>query len=308
MRIVSLIASATEMVHALGLGDFQVGRSHECDYPASVLGLPVCTEPRFDISGDSREIDRRVKESLADASSVYRVFDDVLEGLRPTHIITQTQCQVCAVSLADVERALSARFSSRPAVVALEPNSLEDLREDIRRIARACGIERRGADLVESIDCRMHEIARAAKATGQHPRVALIEWQEPLMAAGNWMPELVAMLGAENLFGRSGAHSPWLTFEELAGSDPDVVIVAPCGYDLKRTREEMHWLTDRPEWAGLRAVKQNQVYLGDGNQYFNRPGPRVVETLRILAEMLYPGAFQPEFQGRGWDKLIYNQV
>ncbi len=301
MRIVSLIASATEIVDALGLGEFQVGRSHECDHPAAIKNLPVCTAPRFDISGDSREIDRRVRQTLREAPSVYRVFDDILESLGPTHILTQTQCQVCAVSLADVERALSNRFTTRPAVVALEPNSLADLRNDIMRVARACGVESRGAALVASIDGRMLKIAALARATGKHPRVALIEWQEPLMAAGNWMPELVAMLGAENLFGRAGAHSPWMNFEDLVAADPDAIVVAPCGYDLERTRAEMHWLEGRPEWPRLGAVRQGQVFLADGNQFFNRPGPRVVETLEILAEVLFPEAFAPRLERRAWE-------
>ena len=254
MRIVSLIASATEMVHALGLGDFQVGRSHECDYPDQIRSLPVCTTPRFDISGDSRQIDAQVKATLAGAGSVYEVFEEVLEQLHPTHIVTQTQCKVCAVSLDEVERALSARFSTRPQVVALEPNSLADIRADILRLARACGIEERGMRLVQSIDTRMCEIG-AQGAVGRRLRVAAIEWQEPLMAAGNWVPEMLDMLGAENLFGRGGTHSPWMQWDELAASDPDAIICLPCGYDLERTRAEMHWLTGRPGWGKLRGVR-----------------------------------------------------
>lgn len=292
MRIVSLIASATEMVHALGLGEYQVGRSHECDYPERVKALPVCTAPRFDVSGDSREIDRRVRETLANAASVYQVFEDVLAELAPTHILTQTQCRVCAVSLADVERALSGRFPTRPAVVALEPDSLSDIRNDVLRVARACGIEARGASLVESMDRKMQEIAGRAKSSGRRPRVALIEWQEPLMAAGNWMPELVSMTGAEN--------PSWTSFDDLVRADPDAIVVSPCGYDLERTRAEMHWLTDRGAWTGLRAVRESRVFLADGNQYFNRPGPRVLETLEILAEILFPERFAPHFETRAW--------
>ena len=304
MRIVSLIASATEMVDALGLGEFQVGRSHECDTPAWISTLPVCTCPRFDICGDSREIDRRVKETLATAVSVYQVYEDVLASLAPTHILTQTQCQVCAVSLADVERALSERFPTRPVVVALEPNSLAEIRNDVMRVARACGIEPRGAELVESMDRRMGRIAALARSTGRHPRVALIEWQEPLMAAGNWMPELVSMTGAENLFGEARAHSPWMKWEDLVSADPDTIVISPCGYDLPRTREEMHWLTDRPGWTDLRAVRGGRVFLADGNQYFNRPGPRVVETLEILGEMLFPERFPPALEDRGWARFL----
>jgi iron complex transport system substrate-binding protein len=302
MRIVSLIASATEMVHALGLGEFQVGRSHECDYPEQVRALPVCTAPRFDISGNSQQIDARVKQTLAGAVSVYQVFEDVLEQLRPTHIVTQTQCKVCAVSLDDVERALSARFSARPQVVALEPTSLDEIRADILRLARACGIEERGRDLVHSIDFRMSGIGAEGRAIGRRPRVAAIEWQEPLMAAGNWVPEMLDLLGAQNLFGRAGEHSPWMTWEDLIASDPDTIICLPCGYDLDRTRAEMHWLSDRPDWDKLRAVSESQVYIADGNQYLNRPGPRIVESLQILAEILYPKAFEPALEHVGWER------
>lgn len=303
MRIVSLIASATEMVHALGLGEFQVGRSHECDYPPGVLSLPVCTTPKFDISGDSREIDQRVKATLAGAVSVYRVYEDVLEALQPTHIVTQTQCKVCAVSLEDVERALRSRFTTRPEVVALEPNSLADIRSDMVRLARACGVEKRGAELVDSMNKRMRAIAESARLTGRRPRVAAIEWPEPLMAAGNWVPELLELLGAENLFGSAGGHSPWMRWEDLVVSDPDAIVCLPCGYDLARTRAEMHWLTERPGWNRLRAVREAQVYLADGNQYLNRPGPRMVESLRILAEILYPDTFDPVLEHVGWERL-----
>ncbi len=298
----SLIASATEMVHALGLGEFQVGRSHECDYPPEAAALPVCTKPKFDVSGDSREIDRRVRETLHSAFSVYDVFEDALERLRPTHIVTQTQCEVCAVSLKDVERALSEKFSTRPVVIALEPNSLDDIFDDVLRLARACGVEARGAALVGKMREEMRVIAARAKAAGRHPRVAAIEWPEPLMAAGNWVPELIAMLGAENLFGAAGAHSPWMKWEDLIAADPDAIITMPCGYDLERARREMHWLSDRPGWSYLRAVRENRVFVADGNQYFNRPGPRVVESLRMLGEMLFPEAFDGSYEGAGWER------
>jgi len=294
VRIVSLIASATEMVHSLGLGNFQVGRSHECDYPPGVLALPVCTAPVFDIEGDSREIDQRVKETLATAESVYRVFDETLERLKPTHIITQTQCKVCAVSLLDVERALSSRFSTRPEVVALEPNSLEEIYQDIFRLAKACGVDDRGQRLVDEIQREMADITAVARATGRRPRVINVEWIEPLMAAGNWIPELTEMLGAENLFGHAGAHSPWMQWDDVLTADADAVICMPCGYDLQKTRAEMHW----HDWSKLRAP----VYLADGNQYLNRPGPRVAKSLRILAEILYPESFAPTLQGIGWEK------
>ena len=285
------------MVHALGLGKFQVGRSHECDYPPSILHLPVCTEPVFDVHGDSQQVDQRVKETLATAESVYRVFEDVLERLQPTHIVTQTQCRVCAVSLDDVERALSAKFSTRPEVIALEPNSLGQIYDDILRLAAACGVD--GQPLVNQIQSEMAEICVGARATGRSPSIINVEWQEPLMAAGNWIPELTEMLGARNLFGEAGAHSPWMSWEQLVEADADAIVCMPCGYDLKKTREEMHWLTSRPAWSDLRA----KVYLADGNQYLNRPGPRVAQSLRILAEILYPESFEPTLEGIGWEKF-----
>jgi iron complex transport system substrate-binding protein len=300
LRIVSLIASASEIVASLELSRYQVGRSHECDFPPEILALPICTSPAFPTDGSSAEIDQRVKERVANALSVYEVSREVLDALQPTHVITQTQCRVCAVSLEDVQRALAGWVSSRPKLIALEPNSLEDIWSDVRRVAAGCGVPEQGEDVVATLQGEMQKISGRACTTGRRPRVACIEWQEPLMAAGNWVPELVAMAGAENLFGQPGAHSPWMTWQELVDADPDVIVAMPCGFDLARTSAEMYWFTDRPEWPNLRAVQAGQVYLADGNQYFNRPGPRIVESLQILAEILHPEAFEPRLAGIAW--------
>lgn len=302
-RVVSLIASATEIVAALGCEGTLVGRSHECDYPPGIQRLPACSEPRFDIHGDSREIDQRVKQALSEALSVYRVDADTLERLQPTVIITQTQCEVCAVSLKDVQDALCRTVSSQPVVVALEPNSLADLWRDIERVAAALDVPESGRQLVQKCQERLaglSELARGWRGSSGPPRVACIEWQEPLMAAGNWVPELVDLVGGENLFGVAGKHSPWMTWGELVAADPDVLAIMPCGFDIARTRSEMHWLTSRPEWSGLRAVRNGAVFLTDGNQYFNRPGPRVVESAEILCELLYPGVAALGHHGTGW--------
>ncbi len=307
LRIVSLIASASEIIHALGLTPYQVGRSHECDYPDEIHSLPICTKPSFPISGNSAEIDRLVKERIVNALSVYEVFQDVLDSLQPTHIVTQTQCRVCAVSLEDVERALAGSVTSRPKLVALEPNALEDIWSDIRRVAVACGVAATGEEMVFSYQDRMRQISTGARRAARKPRVACIEWHEPLMAAGNWVPELIDMAGAVNLFGHPGLHSPWMTWDELIASDPDVIITMPCGFDLKRTRDEMYWLTDNPNWPKLRAVQSGEVYLTDGNQYMNRPGPRVVESLQILAEILQPDQFEPKLKGLGWERWNVNE-
>jgi iron complex transport system substrate-binding protein len=300
LRIVSLIASASEIVASLGLSRYQVGRSHECDYPAEILALPICTSPAFQTDGSSAEIDQRVKQQLANALSVYEVSRELLDALQPTHVITQTQCRVCAVSLEDVERALTGWVTSRPNLVALEPNALADVWSDIRRVATSCDVPDGGEQVVADLQAQMQRISERAQAAKSHPRVACIEWHEPLMAAGNWVPELVQMAGGENLFGQAGAHSPWMTWQQLFNADPDVIISMPCGFDLERTCAEMYWLTDRPEWRTLRAVQNGRVYLADGNQYFNRPGPRLVESLQILAEILQPETFEPALQGAAW--------
>jgi iron complex transport system substrate-binding protein len=278
-RIVSMISSATEIVDGLGALPWLVGRSHECDFPEQVRDLPVCTAPRFAVDGNSLEIDRLVRQTLTESISVYQVFDDVLERLQPTHILTQIHCQVCAVSLSDVERSVAARLASRPCVVSLQPSSLVHVWEDIRRVAQSLDIERSGEELVARLQERMQAISTAAHAAGPRPRIACIEWIEPLMAPGNWMPELIEMAAGENL--------PWTTWDDLEAGDPDVILVMPCGFDLERTASEMYWLTHRPGWKNLQAVRHHRVYVADGNQYFNRPGPRLVESLQILAAVLH---------------------
>jgi len=301
-RIVSLIASATEIVDALGQLDHLVGRSHECDYPERVQSLPVCTRPRIAIDTDSREIDRQVKESSRTAVSIYEVFDDVLTRLAPTHILTQIQCEVCAVSLRDVEQAMARGIPGEPTIVSLQPDSLDQIWEDFRRVARALEIADKGEEVITALERRMISLCPPREA-GPAPSVACIEWMEPLMAAGNWMPELIRMAGGKNLFGEDGRHSPWLTWEELKFADPDVLIVAPCGFDLERTQKEIHWMTERAGWNELRAVREGRAYLGDGNRYFNRPGPRVVETLEALVEMVHPEFCEQRLRGHAWHAL-----
>lgn len=299
-RIVSLIASATEIVCALGFEDRLVGRSHECDYPPSVKLLPQLTSPKFKVEGSSIEIDQRVKSIVQEALSVYRVDAAALDQLKPTHIITQSQCEVCAVSLKDVEQAVCELTSSRPVIVSLEPNSLDDVWADIRRVGDALGAPERAEYLVDQLESRMDDIVQRTHWLETNPTVAYIEWIDPLMAGGNWMPELVEMAGGLNLFGEAGKHSPWMTWDELVAKDPDIIFVSPCGFDIPRTLEEMHLLSSKPGWKGLKAVVSDRVVVADGNQYFNRPGPRLAESLEILAEIIHPNVFHIGHEGRGW--------
>jgi iron complex transport system substrate-binding protein len=302
-RIVSLIASATEIVCALGFEDHLVGRSHECDYPETVKRLPVCTQPKFNPDGTSYEIDQRVKAIVQEGLSVYRVDGAKLRELEPDVIVTQSHCEVCAVSLRDVERAVCAWLHACPQLVSLAPNALADVWTSIEQVAEALKVPERGEQVIERLRRRMDAIAERTRGIPAWPTVACIEWIDPLMAVGNWMPELIEKAGGVNLFGVAGAHSPWMTWEELCAADPDVLIVVPCGFDIARTRRDMPVLTSRPEWPRLNAVGAGRVFLADGNQYFNRPGPRLVESLEILAELLHPAVFAFGHEGRGWQRL-----
>jgi iron complex transport system substrate-binding protein len=301
-RIVSLIPSATEILCALGVEEQVVGRSHECDYPLSIQRLPVCTAPKFGTEGTSLQIDERVKTILQEALSLYRIDADLLKKLQPSHIVTQTQCEVCAVDLKEVERALCEFTGSKPILIPLSPNALSDVWADIQRVADALALPERGRRLVEALQNRMARIE--TKTLPSRPRVVSIEWMDPLMAGGNWMPELVERAGGINLFGEAGKHSPWMTWRELQEADPDLLLILPCGFDIQRTRKDLASLTGQGGWPDLKAVRDEKVYLLDGNQYFNRPGPRLVESLEILAEILHPGRFHFGHEGAGWQKLV----
>lgn len=300
MRIISLIASATEIVCALGLEDQLVARSHECDWPPSITHLPQASKPSFPISGSSRAIDLAVKERVAMALSIYEVDRELLRRLTPDIILTQTQCAVCAVTPEDVARAVCDLTAQPSQIVSLEPNRLGDVWEDIRRVAVACGVPERGEALIARLRRRVLAIAMKAGPLEPKPTVAAIEWIEPLMTAGNWMPELIELAGGAPLFGEAGRHSPWLEWHDVVSQDPDVLLVSPCGFGIPRTLQELALLEGRPGWSGLRAVQEGRVFVADGNAYFHRPGPRLVESLEILAEILHPATFRFAHQGSGW--------
>ncbi len=303
IRIVSLIASATEIVCVLGMEKYLVGVSHECDYPPSVKNLPACSSSKIEMDERSYAIDEKVKAIVQESLSVYKVDADLLEALQPTHIITQTQCDVCAVSLKDVEDAVCRITSSQPKIITLEPNSLADVWNDIKRVGNALGIPEKADSVITGLNDRMQNIAVRTQQTDHSPTVASIEWIDPLMSTGNWMPELIEMAGGVNLFGEADKHSPWMTWEQLVSKDPDIILIIPCGFDIERTMQDIPFLTGKNEWQNLKAVESNNVYVADGNQYFNRPGPRLVDSLEILAEILHPDVFQIRYEGSGWIRL-----
>jgi len=298
-RVVSLLPSATEIVCALGYESSLVGRSHECDFPRGVACLPVCTESKVHGAATSEEIHARVDAILQHDLSVYRVDAELLRRLAPTHIVTQVQCEVCAVSLKDVEAAIGGWSGVAPQIVPLNPQSLADVFADIERTAASLGDSASGAALVSRMRAEMDAIARVAREAADKPRVATIEWLAPLMTAGNWMPELVALAGGIDA-GPAVSRSAWLEWNALVESDPDLLLIFPCGFGLDQIERDLHHLTGRPQWRSLRAVRTGDVFLLDGNQYFNRPGPRLVDSLQILAEVLHPDRFAFGFEGKAW--------
>ncbi len=310
MRLVSLLASATEMVAELGALEQLVGRSHECDYPPAVLSLPTVSTVAINTATSSAQIDAQIKRLAATrlppesaalrALSIYAIDIALLQKLRPDVIFTQTQCEVCAVSERDVTRAVAQLTGMQPRIVALSPRRLADVWEDVLRVGDAIARVEQARQLVRGYQRRLEQLRTqcAALTREKKPRVAVLEWLDPLMGAGNWTPELVTYAGGEALFGENGQHTPWLSWEELRTEDPDVLILAPCGFTLARTMQDLPILQRHPFWANLRAVKAGRVYAIDGNAYLNRSGPRLVESAELLARALWekqvPGEIDPQ--------------
>lgn len=282
MRIVSLIASATEIVCALGLREKLVGRSHECDTPETVLSLPALTAPKFETDASSRAIDDAVRTLVRDGLAVYRVDQDLLRTLAPDVILTQDQCEVCAASLKDVEAAVCDWMGGPVRIVSLKPNCLADIWRDIARVGAALEQETDALRLVDTLKDRMTPAALSKPP----PRIVCIEWIDPPMTAGHWIPELIEIAGGHSLLARAGGPSPYVTLDDIAAADPDIIVVAPCGFGVERSLQDMAALAVHPGWATLRAVREGHVAVADGNKHFNRPSPAVVDTVETLRDII----------------------
>jgi len=305
------------MIYELGCLDQLVGRSHECDYPPEVQKLPVVSHVEIDVEASSAEIDAQVKrlaqqktapvDPALKALSIYAIDIDLLQRLRPDVIFTQTQCEVCAVSERDVMQAIEQLTGLYPRVVSLAPYRLEDVWDDVLRVGRAIGRVEEAERLVSGYRKELHTLQESTEATGRmkpKPRVAVLEWLDPLMGAGNWTPELLAYAGGEPVFGEIGLHSPWLSWEELQQADPDVLVLSPCGFTLERTMQDVELLRRQPQWSTLRAVQNGRVYAIDGNQYLNRSGPRLVESARLLARVIWGEQLRLEVDDSGWRQVV----
>ncbi len=295
IRIASLLAGGTEIVCALGLGDNLVAISHECDFPPQALDKPRVTVAHLSTQMPSAAIDAEVKRRIRAGEPLYAVDVERLASLRPDIVITQSQCEVCAVSTRDVQsRIEDVEHLKHARVVSLNPSTLESVFGDIERIGEAAGCANRAHQYVASLRERVERVrARtAALSEAERPRVACIEWIDPLMLAGNWVPEMIAIAGGSSPLPPTGDHSTYSSWEELIAYDPQVILVAPCGFDLPRTLTESASLTERPGWAALSAVRNHRAFAADGNAYFNRSGPRLVDSLELLAWIAHPGLFE----------------
>ena len=298
-RVLSLLSSTTEVVYALGCEDQLVGRSHECDYPPAVMTLPICTKPKFNVDGSSIEVDVQVKSILQNALSVYYINEDLLKELKPDIILTQSQCEVCAVSEKDVKSVVKNITGINPDIISVEPNSVKDIFKDIKIIAEALNVVDKGADLIDFMKNRIRTLKKSYDVKSELT-VAAIEWIDPLMAAGNWVPELIEMAGGINLFGEAGKHSPWMEYKDLIEKDPHTIIIMPCGYNIQKSIIEIDSLIKQKGWKEINAVQNDKVYITDGNQFFNRPGPRIIESLEILIEIFHNDKTDFKHIDSGW--------
>jgi len=299
-KIISLLPAATEIICALGLEQQLIGRSHECDYPESVKDLPVCSSAKFLPGSDSAEIDRQVKEILSDSLSIYTIDIELIKSLKPDVIITQAQCEVCAVSLKDVELAMNDLLDKGCKLISLEPHGLSDIYMDIQNLADQLGVGAAGKDLLELSEERIDIIRHKLKFITEKPKVACVEWLSPLMIAGNWTPEIIEIAGGIPVLAEKGKHSGYVSFEAIQTEDPDIIVLIPCGFSVERTLKEINLLLELPGWRDLKAVLNNKIYIADGNQYFNRSGPRITDSIEIMAEIINPKQFVFGYEGEGW--------
>lgn len=291
MRIVSLLPAATEICYSLGLGDDLVGVSPECDYPPTAQDKPIVSRALLRYEGSSSaETSRMVGERLVSGGALYQVDESALRAAAPDLILTQGLCEVCAPTLGDVED-VAQRLPLLPEIVSLDPHRLEDLLSDIGRVGRACGVGHRAEQVIETLRERIDRVADRSRSASHRPKTVCLEWLDPLFAAGHWVPEMVELAGGVDAIGEPGKKSCRVSPKEIVIASPDVAVFLPCGFDLARTQKEASVVTRQRWWADLPAARTDRIWAVDGSSYFNRPGPRIVDGLEILAHILQPRLF-----------------
>jgi iron complex transport system substrate-binding protein len=294
MRVVSLLPAATEIIAALGCLDALVGISHECDHPPEVASRPRVTECPIHGGGlASDDADRWVREALATRGTLYTLDEPVVRALRPDVLVTQRLCDVCAVGYETVT-AYAATLPGPPAVVSLAPERLADILGDVRRVGAALGVPERGDAVVAGLEARI-EAVRARAVGAPRRRVVVLEWITPLFRTGHWGPELVEIAGGSEVLGRAGEDARRVEWDAVVAAAPEVLVLACCGYDVARTLADVPRLAAYPGAAALPAVRAGEVWVIDGSAYMSRPGPRIVDSLELLAEILHPDRFPRRF-------------
>ena len=291
MRICSFLPSATEIVYALGLGDSLYGVSHECDFPPGASSKPRVVTSRFDPDTlDSAEIDALVSDMMARGENIYQVDEEALAEARPDLVITQRLCEVCAVSFEDVQKAAE-RLDPAPEIISLDPHGVGDVLEDILRVGRHTGRESSAHHVAFNLRARIDAVRRAVARTEGAPSVACVEWMNPLIAAGHWIPEMVEIAGGKDALVSPGAPSPRLEMQALVDADPDILVLMPCGMNVAQSRAEFDALDNLDEWRGMSAFRNGRVYAVDSGALFSRSGPRLVDGLEIMARIIHPDLY-----------------
>jgi iron complex transport system substrate-binding protein len=307
VRIVSLLPSATEIVFALGLGDDLVGVTHECDYPPEALDRPVVTRSVHDLAGaSSHQVHALVEESMRSHQALYELDEAALEAAHPDLILTQELCRVCAVGYEEVNE-VARRLDGEVTVLSLEPTSVEGIFNAIQTVGAMTEAEDAAIELVEALRERLHHVNEIVAARRERgfvpPRVAAVEWLDPPFAVGHWVPEQVRLAGGWELLGAEGGRSVATTWDAVSEVDPEILVLMPCGFDLQRTVEEWERQPRPPGWAELRAVDAGRVFAVDGSAYFSRPGPRVIDGIELLAELIDPLAFEGISPSGSWEPV-----
>ena len=302
-RIVSFLPSATEMVCALGLGDLLVGITHECDYPAEVRGRSIVVRNVLPLESMSeRETDVAVTARLRAGESLYQIDEKLLQELQPDLILTQNLCQVCAPSGNEVTQTL-ALLPHKPEILWLTPTSLAEIDQNIRDLGPATGSSKRAEELISAGRARLEKIEDATRDLSGRPRVFCMEWLDPIYCSGHWVPEMVRIAGGVDQLGREGTDSVRISWDDVLNWAPEVLVVMPCGFNLRKVIELAPQLSNRPGWFDLPAVRNHQVYAVNANSYFARPGPRVIEGTELLAHLLHPELFLWNGSGDAYRRL-----
>lgn len=303
MRICSLLPSATEIVFALGLGDQLVGVTHECDYPPEAARFPAVTCSAIEHRGrSSQHIHDQITGAVHRGSSIYQLDQELLEKLNPDLILTQELCEVCAVSYREVRKAVRL-LNGQHTVVSLEPKTLRDILKTIKQVGELTGVTDRASRLLAQLQQRIDQVRERVKQSENRPPVLAMEWLDPPFAGGHWVPEMIHLAGGTDPLGHQAEPSAQVSWDQIADAHPEVIILMPCGFNLERTRQEWERSTFPPHWLQLTAVKAGRLFAVDGSSYFNRPGPRIVDGLEILAEILHPELFPRTHPPRDWQRL-----